>query len=882
MNVDELLSEAIRFENAGARAPAVELLGQVLAREPRNFDALLHLGSILCVEGHLGHAVAVLNRALAANPTSTDAFVKLGDSYLKSQRAEDATAYYRRALELDPEHLDALRGIGFVTEAQGRLDEAAVYRERHLAVRPDSAEALQDLGRVLGRRGETVRAAELLRRGFALEPNRPKLTYELGVAEAELGRHEEAIAAFRHAGALDPADARAFSNLGRACMRLGRWEEALDGFVRAAALAPTEVRYHRNVGAAMVNLGRRDEALARFDEIIRIDPENADAHVGRAFVLLLAGDFQRGWQEYEWRWRLAPFKDARFGRSRWNGSNLAGRSILVSCEQGLGDAIQFIRYIPMLKAQGATVVVSCPPELASLFGRSPAIDHVVDSRQPPPATHVYAPLLSLPALFRTDLENMPAAVPYLFTAGPRVVHWKQKLVSLEGLKVGIAWKGNPEHLGDLDRSIAPDWFAKLAAIPGVTLISLQKGEAAPAFPVTDLADQLTDFAETGAIMKNLDLVIAVDTAVAHLAGALGIPVWVALPFAPDQALAVGPRGQPVVSDDVAGSPGAAPRLAARLRPDRGRSGGPRPASGERVGMKPGQMIAEADRLLQLGQRDAAAAMLRRVVELRPNSIEALPYLAQMQAALGWSMEALASYKAAARLAPTDIRILNNIGALLLDLGQADEAIGWYRKALAFAPNDVGVLDNLGTALRKTEQLAEAVACHQQAIRLAPTSARSHNHLGVSLMEMDRTEDAIASYRRSLALDPSSHRTHNNLALAFKAAGRREESLAGFQHAAMIAPGDAQSLRNFGIALYENRRFEEALGLFHRSLELDPNDVETHFYIAVQAASHRRFPRQAGGNTNGDLSAAIRRSRSGMASRSRAGRWSFAPSRASVT
>ena len=386
---------------------------------------------------------------------------------------------------------------------------------------------------MLGRRGETARAAKHLRRGFAIEPNRPKMAYELGVAEADLGRHEDAAIAFRHATAVDPADASAFSNLGRACMRLGQWEQALDGFVRAAALQPTEVRYHRNVGAAMVNLGRRDEALARFDEILRLDPENADAHVGRAFVLLVAGDFDRGWREYEWRWQLAPFKDARFGRPRWNGSSLAGRSILVSCEQGFGDAIHFIRMIPLLKAQGAVVVVSCQPELVSLFSRSPTIDHVVDNRQPPPATHVYAPLLSLPSIFRINLDNIPADVPYLFTAGPRVVHWKQKLVSLTGLKVGIVWKGNPEHHGDLDRSIPAEWFSKLAAIPGVNLVSLQKGEPTPPFPVTDLADQLTDFAETAAIMKNLDLVIAVDTAVAHLAGALGIPVWVLVPFAPD-------------------------------------------------------------------------------------------------------------------------------------------------------------------------------------------------------------------------------------------------------------------------------------------------------------------------------------------------------------
>ena len=533
MNIDEILEEAIRLEAAGNRGDAFERFGQVLAADSRNATALLHLGGILAAEGHHGHAIACLGRALAERPNSPDILVKLGESYLKVQRAEDAAAHFQRALELAPDNIDALRGLGFVAEVQHRLDDAVVFRQRHLALRPDSAEALQDLGRVMGRRGDSKQAAELLRRGFEIEPDRANMAYELGVAEAELGRHDAAAERFRHAASLAPNDARAHSNLGRAAIKLGRWDEALEPFLHAVALAPGNVNYHNNVGAAMMHLGRRDEAMARFDEVIRLDPENADAHANRAQALLLAGDFERGWQEYEWRWKLAPFSKARFGRPRWDGSDLKGRSILVVCEQGLGDTIQFLRYIPRLKKQGATVVVACQAELMSLLARNPAIDHIMDVRQSPPNTHVYAPLLSLPAIFRTNQGDIPADVPYLFTNGPRVVYWKQKLVSMEGLKIGIAWKGNKDHPGDLERSVSPDWFAPLASIPRVNLLSLQKDEPPPDFPITDLAGQLDTFDETAAIMKNLDLVICVDTAVAHLAGALGIPTWLVLPFAPD-------------------------------------------------------------------------------------------------------------------------------------------------------------------------------------------------------------------------------------------------------------------------------------------------------------------------------------------------------------
>jgi tetratricopeptide (TPR) repeat protein len=537
MSVDELLSEAIRLENAGNRTPAIELLGKVLAREPKNFDARLHLGTMFAAEGHFDHASSVLhpfvNFDYSPAAIAGDTVTRVGESMLDPRLAADAAVPYRHAIERDPERRDALRVLGFLAEAQGRLDEATQHRERHLSLDRDSAEALQNLGRVLGRRGEMLRAAELLRRGFAIEPDRSKMAYELGLVEAELGRHEEAIAAFRRALSVDPTDVRACGNLGQACMALGRWEGALDAFIRAAALTPGKAWCHWHVGAMMLNLGRPNEALPRFDEVVRIDPDDPAGHVGRGLALLQTGDLVRGWPEYEERWRLPPFNEATFDRPRWDGTSLAGRSILLTCEQGLGDVIQFIRYVPVLKAMGAAVFVCCQPGLVSLFSRSPGIDGIVVNGQPPPATDFYASMLSLPAILRTRLDGIPAQVPYVFPEESRVADWKRRLAPLRGLKVGIAWKGNPKHPLDLDRSVAPDWFAMLAALPGVHLVSLQKGEPAPPFPVTDLADQLTDFDETAAVVRNLDLVIAVDTSVVHLAGALGVPVWVALPFASD-------------------------------------------------------------------------------------------------------------------------------------------------------------------------------------------------------------------------------------------------------------------------------------------------------------------------------------------------------------
>jgi hypothetical protein len=257
-------------------------------------------------------------------------------------------------------------------------------------------------------------------------------------------------------------------------------------------------------------------------------------------VSLLSGDFERGWAEYEWRWKTKDCPRRNFSQATWDGQPLDGKTILLHAEQGLGDVIQVVRYAALVKRRGGVVVVECPRPLLSLLANCEGIDRLVGRGEELPSFDVQASLLSLPGIFHTTLEDLPATIPYLFADPGLAQRWRQELDRIAGFKIGIAWQGSLQNRNDRDRSIPLDCFEPLARCSGVQLLSLQKGagveqlpEVTKRFPVTELGSRLEDFMDTAAVLANLDLVVTCDTAVAHLAGALGAAVWVAIPFVPD-------------------------------------------------------------------------------------------------------------------------------------------------------------------------------------------------------------------------------------------------------------------------------------------------------------------------------------------------------------
>ena len=424
----------------------------------------------------------------------------------------------------------------------GQLEAAASIYQQILAVDPNNIDAWHLLGVVACQVGKAEDAVKCIERALQLCPDHPDAHNSLGLALKELGRLDEAAASCRRAVELN-STALVHYNLGSILQSQGKLQEAVECFRRAISLQPNDAESHNNLGLALRDLGQLEEAAACFQQALALNPASVEAHMNQSSLLLLHGDFDRGLQEYEWRWQagLSPRRDP--GKPLWDGGSVQGKTVLVYAEQGYGDTLQFIRYAPLVKSLGATVLVEEQPRMISLLSTCPGIDRIVPSGSELPPFDCYSPLLSLPRILRTSLETIPAQVPYLFADKVRVSRWREALSGNPGFRIGINWHGR-EGKGDfLKRDIPLELFASLAEIPGISLISLQRGGGPQLaskghhLPIFDPGDDVDTaggaFIDTAAIMMNLDLVITSDTAVPHLAGAIGVPVWTALPFLPD-------------------------------------------------------------------------------------------------------------------------------------------------------------------------------------------------------------------------------------------------------------------------------------------------------------------------------------------------------------
>jgi Flp pilus assembly protein TadD len=426
----------------------------------------------------------------------------------------------------------------------GDLQTAESLYRQILAAAPNFADAWNLLGVIAAERGDPRTGVESIQRAIQLAGPVPSYLYNLGLAYLNSGDWVQAERCYREVLRAEPNAAEVYCDLGMAVQKQGRVDEAVGCYRRSLAANPGYPVAHYNLALAMQELGRLDEAESCYQRAIQCQPDYAIARWNRSLLLLLRGDYQQGWAEYEWRWRVRRDAVRPFPQPLWDGRPLSGRTILLHAEQALGDTIQFARYAPMVKQQGGRVVLECAKSLVPLLSGCPGVDVAVGLGDPLPPFDVHTPLLTLPRLFRTTLANVPAEVPYLQAKPELIQAWRERLAKIPGFKIGIAWQGSPTYTADRQRSIPLAQFAPLAEIPGVRLISLQKclgteqlAEWREPLRIEDYTAELDEasgpFMDTAAIIRNLDLVIVSDSAVAHLAGALAARVWVPLPLMPD-------------------------------------------------------------------------------------------------------------------------------------------------------------------------------------------------------------------------------------------------------------------------------------------------------------------------------------------------------------
>ncbi|MBF0146406.1 MAG: tetratricopeptide repeat protein [Magnetococcales bacterium] len=441
---------------------------------------------------------------------------------------------------MNQENLQALLQQASDHYAQGNLAKAGALANQVYGAQPDNHQALYILGMVANAAGRDALAVTLLQQAIALHPHHPYYHFHLGSILQGQERLERARESFEAALRLKPDFCEVHLNLGNLHFADGQFQQARECFQTAITCNPHHATSYFNLGIMAQEEGNHDEALRLFDQALQYNPDAPQTHMARAFSLLMCERFRAGWQEYEWRWRMDNLSPRVCPKPRWQGEPLHGQRIYIYTEQGFGDAIMACRYLERLQSQGARVHFECKPELYSLFAQSNLADKLharhPDDGDPPPFDYDWhLPIMSLPGFFTETLSDIPSRIPYLSADQERIDHWRTRLHSHPGLKVGLNWSGNPRATANRHRACTLQDLYPLTGIAGIRFFSVQKGPPAEQLRfidkerrIEDLSAELVDFAETAAVLSNLDLLVSTDTAVVHLAGALGVPTWTLL------------------------------------------------------------------------------------------------------------------------------------------------------------------------------------------------------------------------------------------------------------------------------------------------------------------------------------------------------------------
>jgi tetratricopeptide (TPR) repeat protein len=800
-------------------------------------------------------------------------------------RLAEAETLCRGVLEVQPNTAEAEHLLGFVAHQNGKLAEAIEHMRRAAELAPEVALYHANLGEMLRLAGRPKLAVQEARRALDIEPAMAMALTNLGAAHYELKDYEAAAHAHRQAIAAKPDFAEAHSNLGNALYTLRRFDEAIAAYRRAIAINPNLGDAWANLGTTLHHSGNFEEGIAVLRRAVALAPHHANAHSGLGILLLMRGDFAEGWDEYEWRVRSSERKGPRFPKIPWQGENPAGKHIYIEAEQGFGDTLHFARYMPLLTARGAKVTLRVHQELVTLLRESLPDITVLGDRGEPAPYQWDALLLSLPRLLKTRLETMPAALSYLRPPPAAVQQWNGRLAKMEGLRVGVAWGGNPGHINDVRRSVPLSLLAPLFEVGGASFASLQYGPRAADLKklnlkelkrkatIEDLGSQFEDFGDTAGAINALDLIITVDTSVAHLAGALGKPVWLLLPPVTDWRWMLEREDSPwyptmrlfrqkraswakiiarVAKELHAVVEGNSARLtpfkkegerrAARaaeiLATEAMRAAAPPPEPAQ--AMAPGRALIAAGQKRRHGFLADADDLARRAVAAEPHNAEALHTLGIIAHQSGKAAEAIDHLRRAVALKPDVALYHANLGEMCRLGGRLDEAIAAGRRAIELNPSYAGAFSNLGIALFQQGQFEEALGLYDRAIAVNPDFAAAHSNRGNALQRLKRFAEAEPTYRRAVELQPAFADAWNNLGTCLRELKRPEEAETVYRKALEFNPNNPDMLDNLALALKDLNRLQEAADLLRRAIVIESRNEKLFVHLTNVLLDQRRF------------------------------------------
>ncbi len=737
---------------------------------------------------------------------------------------DDARAREQRAqtsLQANSQDLNAWLALAEALEQQGRYGEAVDALRHGLELAPREVRLYNWFGNLLQHCGQNEGAAEVYAMALTLAPA-AALHNNIAVALKKLGRLDEAREHLQQALTLAPNDYDALNNLGNILKLDGDPAAAIAQYRKILEQNPRDAAAYSNVGNACQALGDLQSAAQMYETALALQPQLAQAHWNRALLWLQQGDFERGWPEYRWGVATGDRPQRDLNAPCWQGDALHGRRIFIYAEQGFGDTLQFARFLPVLREQGAHVICECPAPLYNLLRNSELADDIIVAGTNPPAFDVYASLLDLPALLGVRLAMLPAPPSYLRIDQRRNAHWRAQLATGdESVRIGICWTGSPAYLANGQRSCALREFAPLAAIPGVRLFNLQRGPAAEqvasvGFALQPLDTEWDEFADMAAAIANLDLVITVDTSVAHLAGALGVQTWTLLAQMPDWRWLLERTDSPwypsmrlfrqTRSGDWS-------ELMQRVAAELARFSAPvtatevkAPASESAEAAAPTATLeiaaeqSHASELLQqamvkhqTGEWDAAAALYERILADDPNDADAL-------------------------------RLLGTLAHRAGDLDRAAQLIG---QALASVSDSALIYTSLGHVYKDQHAEGLALQCYRSALRLEPTFVDAWLGAGVVHQLEGETERAIDAYQNVLQLMPQHERAAVNLAMCWRMSSRDEEARTVLDDLLVHAPNSVAAKVQRAQLSYDAGHLDEAAQLLTQVLTIEPECVDAH-------------------------------------------------------
>ena len=509
---------------------------------PNFSEAYLNYGLTLSSQENQSLALEQYKKAIEINPDYIDAYCNIGAALNISGDHEGALLAYQKAMSLNPNNDEIYYNIGVTLHQLGRYNEGLDHFNKAIQHNPDNAKAYSNRGFTFNSLGQYESALSDYQRAAQLNPNNANVFYNLGLTLSRLRQYTDALENYNKAIQVDPEYAAAYSSRGLTLNDLRQYEDAIIDHRMAIKLKSDYVEAYNNLGLTLYRLGRYDDALANYDKAIQLAPDQALAYWNKSLTKLVMGEYEEGWKLYERRWEKEGFEDRRHSNiARWTGDlDLKNKSLLIWFEQGQGDAIQFCRYALLAKHKGAKVSLEVPKRLVSLLSTIDNDISVFEEGEYQSAKFdLQIPLMSLPSAFKTTRETIPAMSPYIHLDDKKVNHWHKQLGVKSSPRVGLAWSGSTLHSNDLNRSIPLNALSAIIELP-IEFHSLQVEYRKEDWDflmksskVTDHQSRLKDFSDTAALIENMDLVISVDTSVAHLAGALAKPVWVMLPYSPD-------------------------------------------------------------------------------------------------------------------------------------------------------------------------------------------------------------------------------------------------------------------------------------------------------------------------------------------------------------